>query len=345
LLDDLKSRETAERVSEKLLRGLDSAFETEAQALSVTASIGISVYPDDGNDAEELVKNSDTAAYHAKECGGNTFRSYRAEMTLNAVKKRSLEARLHYAIEQKEFLLHYQPMVNLETSECTGIEALVRWQPAEGGLVPPSEFVPFAEDCGLIVQIGSWVLREACRQARAWQHAGLADLSIAVNVSAVEFRRLGFVEGVRAILAETGLEAQYLELELTEGVLMEDAQATISVLEELKTVGVRLAVDDFGTGYSSLSYLRQFPVDILKVDQSFVSQISSDPDDSRIVSAIINLGRSLDYRVVAEGIETQEQRAYLQAEHCQEGQGYLFSRPVSATQFADLLQTGIPLGG
>jgi EAL domain-containing protein (putative c-di-GMP-specific phosphodiesterase class I) len=208
-------------------------------------------------------------------------------MNRKAVERQSLEGGLHRALEREEFLLHYQPKVNLNTGEITGVEALVRWQQPERGLVPPAQFVPIAEDCGLIVQIGRWVLREACRQARAWQDAGLPPLPISVNVSAVEFRDKGFVEGVRTILAETGLEARYLELELTEGVLMDDAESTASVLQELKMMGVHLAVDDFGTGYSSLSYLRQFPIDVLKIDRSFVNQITADPDDSTIVSAII----------------------------------------------------------
>jgi EAL domain-containing protein (putative c-di-GMP-specific phosphodiesterase class I) len=201
--------------------------------------------------------------------------------------------------------------------------------------------VPIAEDCGLILQIGRWVLREACRQARAWQDAGLPPVPITVNVSAVEFRDKGFVESVRTSLSETGLEARYLGLELTEGVLMEDAESTVAVLQELKVMGVHLAVDDFGTGYSSLSYLRQFPIDVLKIDQSFVHQISGDPDDSSIVSAIINMGKSLKHLVVAEGIETREQREYLQSQSCAEGQGYLFSRPLAAAQFAQLLRMGI----
>jgi len=222
-----------------------------------------------------------------------------------------------------------------------GVEALIRWQQPDRGLIAPAQFVPVAEDCGRIVQIGRWVLREACRQARAWQNAGLPPLPIAFNVSAVEFRDKGFVEGVRAILSETGLQARYLELELTERVLMEDAESTASVLQELKMMGVHLAVDDFGTGYSSLSYLRQFPIDVLKIDRSFVDRITANPDDSSIVSAIIHMGKSLKHRVIAEGIETQEQRAYLQTQRCTEGQGYLFSRPLCAAQFAHLLEMSI----
>jgi len=257
------------------------------------------------------------------------------------VERQSLESGLRRALEREEFLLHYQPKVNLETGDITGVEALIRWRQPDRGLVPPSQFVPIAEDCGLILHIGRWVLREACRQARAWQDAGLPPVPVAVNVSAVEFRDKGFVEGVRAILSETGLEARYLDLELTEGVLMEDGESTAAVLRELKMMGLRLAVDDFGTGYSSLSYLRQFPIDVLKIDKSFVQQISGDPNDSAIVSAIIDMGKNLKQRVVAEGIETQEQLAFLQARHCAEGQGYLFSRPLAAAQFAHIVQLGI----
>jgi EAL domain-containing protein (putative c-di-GMP-specific phosphodiesterase class I) len=238
-------------------------------------------------------------------------------------------------------LLHYQPKVNLDTGEITGVEALIRWQQPERGVVPPSQFVPVAEECGLIVQIGRWALHEACRQAREWQDAGLPFKRISVNVSAAEFRAKTFVEVVSTTLRETGLEARYLDLELTESVLMQDAETAAAILHALKMVGVHIAVDDFGTGFSSLSYLRQFPIDILKIDKSFIHQITSDPNDSTIVSAIIDMGKNLKQRVIAEGIETQEQRAFLQARHCAEGQGYLFSRPLAAVQFAHLLQMGI----
>src|ERR1700682_2506250 len=307
----------------------------------INGSIGISVYPEDGEDAETLIKNADTAMYHAKESGRNNFQFFKADMNLKAVERQSLEGSLRRALEREQFLLHYQPKVNLDTGEITGVEALVRWQQPDRGLVPPSQFVPIAEDCGLILPIGRWGLRGACRQARAWQGAGLPPLPIAVNVSAVEFRDKGFVQGVRTILSETGLESRYLELELTEGVLVDDAESTASILQELKMMGVHLAVDDFRTGYSSLSYLRQFPIDVLKIDQSFVQQITADPDDSTLVSAIINMGKSLKHQVVAEGIETQLQRAYLQTQQCAEGQGYLFSRPLAAAQFALLLQAGM----
>jgi diguanylate cyclase (GGDEF)-like protein/PAS domain S-box-containing protein len=341
LLSEIADPEDLAASARKILLLLNAPHSIGEQDLHIGGSIGISVYPGDGEDAETLIKNADTAMYHAKERGRNNFQFFKAEMNLKAVERQSLEGSLRRALEREEFLLHYQPKVNLDTGEITGVEALIRWQHPDRGLVPPSQFVPIAEDCGLILQIGRWVLREACRQARAWQNAGLPPLPIAVNVSAVEFRDMGFAERVRTVLSETGLEARYLELELTEGVLMEDAETMVSVLQELKMMGVLLAVDDFGTGYSSLSYLRQFPIDVLKIDQSFVNQITADPDDSTIVSAIINMGKSLKHLVVAEGIETREQRAYLQAQRCAEGQGYLFSAPLTAARFGDLLQGGM----
>ncbi len=341
LLSEITHPEDAATSAKKILLSLSAPHFIEGRDLDIAGSIGISIYPEDGGDAETLIMNADTAMYHAKDMGRNNFQFFKAEMNLKAVERQSVEGHLHRALERGEFLLHYQPKVNLETGEITGAEALIRWQQPERGLLPPAQFVSIAEDCGLIVQIGRWVLREACRQARAWQNAGLPPLSIAVNVSAVEFRDKGFVQGVRAILSETGLEARYLELELTEGVLMEDADSTALVLQELKMMGVHLAVDDFGTGYSSLSYLRQFPIDVLKIDQSFVHQITADPEVSSIVSAIIHMGKSLKHLVVAEGIETQEQRSYLQTQRCTEGQGYLFSRPLAAAQFAHLLQMGL----
>ncbi len=341
LLSEITYPKDAATSAKKILLSLSAPHSIGGQDLHIDGSIGISVYPEDGEDAETLIKNADTAMYHAKERGRNNFQFFKTDMNLKAVERQSLEGSLRHALERGEFLLHYQPKVNLDTGEITGVEALIRWQQPDRGLVPPAQFVPIAEDCGLILQIGRWVLREACRQARAWQDAGLPPLPMAVNVSAVEFRDKSFVESVRTILSETGLEARYLELELTEGVLMDDAESTAFVLQELKGMGVHLAVDDFGTGYSSLSYLRQFPIDVLKIDQSFVQQITADPDDSTIVSAIIGMGKSLKHLVVAEGIETREQRAYLQTQHCAEGQGYLFSRPLAAAQFAHLLQTGI----
>jgi diguanylate cyclase (GGDEF)-like protein/PAS domain S-box-containing protein len=340
LLSELARPEDAATSAQKLLHSLSAPHLLGGQDLHIDGSIGISVYPADGSDAEMLIKSADTAMHHAKERGRNNFQFFKTDMNLKAVERQSLEGSLRCALEREEFLLNYQAKVNLETGEITGVEALIRWQQPNRGLVPPAQFVPVAEDCGLILPIGRWVLREACRQARAWQDAGLPPLVIAVNVSAVEFRDKDFVEGVRTILSETGLPARYLELELTEGVLMEDAESAASVLQELKAMGVHLAVDDFGTGYSSLSYLRKFPIDTLKIDKSFIHQNSTNTDQSTIVSAVIAMGRSLKLRVVAEGVETLEQLMVLQGLHCDEAQGFYFSRPVAAAQFANLLQKG-----
>jgi diguanylate cyclase len=341
LLSEIASSQDAAKSAKRILLSLTAPHFIGGHELHIDGSIGISVYPVDGEDAETLIKNADTAMYHAKENGRNNFQYFTAEMNVKVVARQSLEASLRRALEREEFLLHYQPKVNLNTGEITSVEALIRWQHPDRGLVSPAQFVPIAEDSGLILPIGRWVLREACRQTRAWQDAGLPPIPTAVNVSSAEFRKTDFVESVQTILKETGLEARYLELELTEGVLMDDAKFTAPVLQELKSMGIRLAADDFGTGYSSLSYLREFPIDILKIDRSFINQITADCDGSTIVDAIISMGKSLNHVVVAEGIETQEQRAYLQAHHCQEGQGYLFSRPLPAAQFAVLLQTGI----
>jgi len=335
LLSDISSEDDAAISARKILSLLNAPHSVDQQELHINGSIGISMYPKDGEDAETLIKNADTAMYHAKESGRNNFQFFTREMSLRAMERQSLEGDLRGALDRKEFFLHYQTKVNLESGQITGVEALLRWRHPRRGLIAPAQFIAIAEDCGLIVPIGRWVLTEACRQVRRWARAQLPMLPIAINVSALELQMDGFVDGIRSVLSETGIDARHLELELTEGVLMDDVEARISVFHELKSLGVRLAVDDFGTGYSSLSYLKQFPISVLKIDRSFVRQITHNPDDSRIVSAIINMGRSLDYQVVAEGVETKEQREYLQSQRCTEGQGYLFSQPLSARRFAN----------
>ena len=341
LLPEITHAEDAATCAAKILQALNEPYIIGSRTVHVGTSVGISLYPRDGADSETLLKSADMAMYHAKERGRGNFQFFEAAMNLRAVQRQSVESELRRGLTNHEFLLHYQPKVNLDTGDITGVEALIRWRQPDGTLVPPAEFVPIAEDCGLIVPIGRWVMREACKQARAWQDAGLRHLRMAVNVSAVEFREKGFVANVRQILADTALRPHYLVLELTERVLMENAASTALVLEELKTMGVQLAVDDFGTGYSSLSYLRQFPIDVLKIDQSFIQKISSNLDDSTIISAIIGMGRNLHHIVIAEGIETQEQITYLQSQHCEEGQGYFLSPPVGAIKFGQLLETGI----
>ena len=244
---------------------------------------------------------------------------------------------LRHALKREEFLLHYQPRVDLHSGEITGMEALVRWQHPEQGLVLPGRFIPVAEDSGLIVPLGAWVLHTACAQNKAWQVAGLKPVCVAVNLSARQFRQQDLVEVVTRTLQETGLDAAYLELELTESMVMQNVEATIATLTRLKAIGVKFSIDDFGTGYSSLSYLKRFPIDFLKIDQSFVRDISTDPDDAAIVKAIISMAHDLGLRVIAEGVETQEQKSFLQQGHCDEMQGYLFSRPVPAEKFEVLL--------
>ena len=309
--------------------------------LHVTTSIGISVYAQDGADADTLVKNADTAMYHAKKRGRDNYQFFNDEMNLRAVERQVIEAHLRHALERDEFVLHYQPKVNLKSGAICGAEALLRWRHPQRGLILPDHFVPVAEDCGLIGAIGHWVLRQACQQARTWSDSGLEPGSIAVNVSATEFRAHGFLEGVRKVLESTRFDPRKLELELTESVLMRNAESSRTTLRALKALGVKLVVDDFGTGYSSLSYLKQFPIDVLKIDQSFVRDVVPDSDNGIIVTAVIGMGRNLRLRVVAEGVETRAQWRFLRARQCDEGQGFYFSPPLAAAQFARLLETGI----
>ena len=329
------------RIAEKLLVALRMPHSIAAHDLSITASMGISIYPDDGTDGETLVKLADAAMHDAKENGRDDVRFFNADLKLRARERQAVEDGLRQALEQHEFVLHYQPKLNLETGAITGAEALIRWQRPGHGFVSPAQFIPIAEESGLIVSVSRWVLREACRQARAWQDAKLPPLTMAVNISALEFKNKGFLDGIRAVLHETGLEPRLLELEITEGALMQDVESTLAVLRALKGMGVGLAIDDFGTGYSSLSYLRQFPIDVLKIDQSFVRDIGSDADDAAIVSAIISMGRNLKLKVIAEGVETQEQLAFLQAHQCEEVQGFYFSQALAADAFAQLLACGM----
>jgi diguanylate cyclase (GGDEF)-like protein/PAS domain S-box-containing protein len=339
LLSEIENAADAALGAGKILLALTAPHHVAGKALHVTASIGISVFPGDGQDADALIRCADTAMYQAKSKGRNNFQFFSEDVNVRAVERRFFEGSLRRALEKREFVLHYQPKFNLETGAITGVEALIRWPHPDRGLVQPALFVPVAEDCGQIVPIGRWVLHEACRQAQAWIEAGLPPLPVAVNVSAMEFQGKDFLEGVRATLEETRMKPRHLELELTESVLMQDAESAVATLVALKAMGVRLAVDDFGTGYSSLSYLRKFPIDTLKIDQSFVRVITAGSPDDTIVSAIIGMGATLKLTVVAEGIEMGEQLAFLQRQKCHEGQGYLFSPPVSAEEFAILRET------
>jgi diguanylate cyclase (GGDEF)-like protein/PAS domain S-box-containing protein len=341
LLSDVEKWEDAAVTARRLLQALSERHAVDQHDLHITASIGVSVYPDDGLDAETLIKNADTAMYQAKENGRQSYQFFKPAMYARAVERQSIEEGLRRAIERHELALHYQPKVSLRTGKITGAEALLRWTPQGRGVVSPAEFIPVAEDCGLIIPIGNWALREACRQTKAWIDAGLPMGRIAVNVSAIEFRGENFLGGVLAALADTGLDANLLEVELTESVLMKRAEVAETILTALRAIGVKVSIDDFGTGYSSLSYLRKFPVDVLKIDQSFIRQIGSTPDETGIVTAVISMAHSLKLRVIAEGVETREELEFLRAHHCDEVQGYYFSRPVLSNVFAALLKTGI----
>jgi diguanylate cyclase (GGDEF)-like protein/PAS domain S-box-containing protein len=341
LLWEVRHAEDAAVTADKMLEALRVPHHIDKHELHVTGSIGIVTYPDDGEDEETLLKNADFAMYHAKDSGRDNYQFFKSDMNVRAIERQSLESDLRHAVERQEFLLHYQPKINLENGTMIGVEALIRWMHPRRGLTHPGQFIEIAEECGFIVPIGRWVLREACRQARAWQDAGLTPMSIAVNISPVELRQTDFVAGVKAILTESGLEPRYLELELTETFLMQDSRSVANVLKELKDIGVLLALDDFGTGYSSLSYLQRFPIDTLKIDRSFVRDLTTDAHDASIVNAVIGMGHNLHMRVVAEGVETRAQLDFLKEHGCPQGQGFYFGKPVAAGEGSPLLARDI----
>jgi diguanylate cyclase (GGDEF)-like protein/PAS domain S-box-containing protein len=334
LLSEVAYEQDAAVSAEKLLHSIRMPYVLDDHELHVTASIGIVVYPSDGTAVEALMQNADSAMYEAKNLGRNTYQFYRSDLNSSAGERQSLESGLRHAVDRQELQLYYQPIVNLSTGAIAGVEALIRWQHPKLGVVLPDQFIAIAEESGLIVPIGHWVLREACRQAKEWRDAGLSEMRLAVNISAVELRSKEFVAGVESILADTGFDPKCLELELTETFLMQDSKSTSLVLSAIKALGVQLALDDFGTGYSSLSYMRRFPIDTLKVDRSFVRDLTMDASDASVVNAVINMGRSLHMRVVAEGVEAPDQLLFLKEHGCSEAQGYHFSRPLQAREFA-----------
>jgi diguanylate cyclase (GGDEF)-like protein/PAS domain S-box-containing protein len=340
LLSEIRAKEDAVVAAEKLIAAVTATYPIALHNLAITASIGISIYPNDGDDAESLLKAADTAMYYAKDRGGNRCQLFNSDMKARETERQSVEEDLRAALRLQEFVLHYQAQIDLNSGAITGTEALIRWDHPKRGLLFPGQFISVAEECGLIVPIGQWVLREACEQTRAWLDAGLRPERVAVNVSALEFRNKHFLAGLRSILEDTRLEPRYLELELTESVLMHDAASTGVMLDALKEMGVQLTIDDFGTGYSSLSYLTRFKIDALKIDQSFVQAMTPDPE-SIVLGAVISMAKGLKHRVIAEGVETSNQLASLQAMNCAEGQGYFFHRPDDANGFAELLTTGI----
>jgi diguanylate cyclase (GGDEF)-like protein/PAS domain S-box-containing protein len=324
--------------AERLMDAMTAGFVVQGHSLNVSCSIGVSIFPEHGTDCETLIKNADAAMYGAKDCGRDNFRFFAEDMNAHALERLSLENGLRLALEKEELFLVYQPQMHVATRRVTGLEALLRWQHPDLGLVPPDKFIRIAENSGLIVPIGEWVLRTACLQARKWQDEGLPAVSVAVNVSAVQFRQQGFCELIRSVLHETGLAPQYLELELTESLLLANADVTLPVLRELKSMGLTLAIDDFGTGYSNFTSLRQFGVSKLKIDRSFIRDVAMKPDDAAITTAIISMAKSLNLKVIAEGVENEAQMSFLRTLQCDEIQGYYFSKPLTAEKAADKLR-------
>ena len=342
ILDDIKGMGQVITVAERIRKMLSAPLLIHGAEVFVTTSIGIAIYPMNGESIEALTKAADAAMYRAKEEGRNTHAFFDSEMNAEAAKRLHMTNLLRHALERRELLLYYQPKVSIHGGKVTGAEALARWNSKELGFVPPGEFIPLAEETGLIGEIGEWVLRTACAQNKAWQVEGLAPLAVAVNLSARQFQQKDIVEMVAGVLAETGLEPRFLELEITESMIMRDAERTIIVLEKLNRLGVQLSIDDFGTGYSSLAYLKKFPVHTLKIDQSFVRDLALDADDASIVKAVIAMAKSLGLGVIAEGVETAEQLSFLAKLHCDEYQGYYFGKPAPAEQFVKMLRSRNP---
>lgn len=337
VLPELVDPESAGSIAGKLMEQMHEPVRVNGHRLNVTFSLGIALYPDDGEDFDTLMKKADTAMYSAKEAGRNTLRFFTAAMNVEAAARLKLQNRLQRALEKEELVLYYQPQFDLASGRILGAEALLRWRDPERGLVPPGEFIPVAEDTGLIGPIGEWVIGEACRELRRWHEAGATDLTMAVNLSPVQFRRSRLVEIAARALQENRLPAECLEFELTESLLIREDAAILETLTALKGLGVKLSIDDFGTGYSSLAYLKRFNVDKLKIDQSFIRELCSNPDDEAIVSAVITMARQLRLRTVAEGVENAEQATMLRRFDCDEVQGFLFGRPMPAADFQALL--------
>ena len=340
MLTGLHDENGADAVAQHIVERLAQPMQVDGHELHTSVSIGISVFPDDGGEFDTLLQKADMAMYSAKESGRATYRFFTEGMNVHAFERMQMQNRLRYALDQNEFLLHYQPQVELPSGRVVGFEALLRWHSKELGLVMPGRFIPVAEESGLILPIGAWVLREACRQAREWQDRLGIRVPVAVNLSALQFRRGGLVATVAEVLRDTGLEPELLELELTESMLLHDIDAVLAAMDQIRRQGVNMSIDDFGTGYSSLTYLKRLPVNRLKIDQSFVRDMINDADDGSIVRAIIQMAHSLKLSVIAEGVETPEQAAWLEREGCEQAQGYYFGRPMAAEAVAELLARG-----
>ena len=338
IIPRINGTDVVNTVAENIINRFSEPVVINGHELVVSVSIGISLYPFDGKSLKNLIKNADTAMYYAKGEGRNNYQIYSSEMNALSDERLRMEVNLRRALERNEFIIHYQPRITLSDGKISGMEALVRWQRPESGLVSPAEFVPLAEEIGLIVPLGEWILRMACNQNKQWQNSGIDPIRISVNISAVQFHRDGFVDVVKRALLESSLEPKWLELELTESIVMNNVTKSINKLNELKEVGVHISIDDFGTGFSSLSYLKHFPIDTLKIDRSFIQDVPESPKDIAIIKTIIALGRRLQLKVVAEGVETKDQYTFLTSRKCNEGQGYFISRPLPADEAVKVLR-------
>ena len=337
LLPNLEDPDNVSPVAQKILKNISEVYRVEGNEIYITASVGITIFPNDGQTVDELLKNADTAMYHAKNNGRNVFQFYSQEMNVKMMNRLDLQNSLRHALERKEFILYYQPRVNIVDRSVSSMEALIRWSHPEKGMIMPDRFIPMTEETGMIVPIGEWVIRAACLQIIKWQGKGIPLFPVAVNVSAYQLRRPNFVETVTGILEETGVSPDSLEIELTESAIMQDVDFTIKMLKAFKSLGIMISIDDFGTGYSSLSQLKRFPIDSLKIDRSFIANATTNADDRAIVIAIISMAHSLGLNIIAEGVETEAQLALLSEQGCQEMQGYLFSKPLPPDLFTKLL--------
>jgi diguanylate cyclase (GGDEF)-like protein len=341
ILSAVKHEQDITHATQDIMSLLSMPVELEGREVFVSASIGIAIFPFDGHDAGSLLRNADTAMYAAKECGRNNYKFFSREMNIRSVERMTLETKLRKALEKGEFFLTYQPQVDVKKARIVGVEALLGWDCPGTGLVSADKFIPIAEETGLIISIGEWVLREACMEAKSWQESGFDQVRMAVNISGSQFRQADLVKTVSHILDETGIDPGYLEIELTESVLLENSDNAVEMLKKLKSLGISLAMDDFGTGYSSLTYLKHFPMERLKIDQLFIRDINTSPDDASLVDAIIAMARSLGLEVMAEGVETGEQAEFLKSRNCHEMQGFYFSRPVQSEEIRYLLENGL----
>lgn len=339
LLTEIAQVHDTIKVAQRILDAIAQPFDIEGQEVFITASIGIAIYPIDGEDVDSLLKNCDTAMYHAKNEGRNNYKFYEQSLNKTALDILALENNLRKALDKQEFRVYYQPRIDIRTRNVVGFEALIRWRHSQKGIIPPSEFIPIAEETGLIIPIGEWVLNEACKQNKTWQAAGFAPVFISVNLSGKQFKQQNLIKVIDHAMSEVRLDPKYLELEITESII-QDTKSTADILRELRNLGLKIAVDDFGTGYSSLSYLRRFPLDTLKIDRSFVKDIAKDPDSEAIVKAIIAMAHCLKLKVIAEGVETEEQLKFLSDEGCDEFQGYLISPPLPADEVVRFLAKG-----